>query len=132
MPVNDPIGNYLVSIKNAIMANKDKVKVPASQMKLEITKILKDEGYIDNFKYEEDGKQGQIIITLKYGAENEKIIHELRRISKPSRRVYCKSSKIPIVKRGLGICIISTSKGIVTGEQAKRLRVGGELICYVW
>ncbi len=132
MPVNDPIGNYLVSIKNAIMANKDKVKVPASQMKLEITKILKDEGYIDNFKYEEDGKQGQIIITLKYGAENEKVIHELRRISKPSRRVYCKSSKIPIVKRGLGICIISTSKGIVTGEQAKRLRVGGELICYVW
>jgi small subunit ribosomal protein S8 len=132
MPITDPIANYLVSIKNAIMANKDKVVIPASQMKLEITKILKDEGYIENFKYEEDGKQGKIIIDLKYGPANERVIHELKRISKPGRRVYCKYSKIPIIKRGLGICILSTSKGIVTGEQARRLKIGGELICYVW
>lgn len=132
MPVTDPIANYLVSIKNAAMANKDKVKILASQMKLEITKILKEEGFIENFKYEDDGKQGQIIITLKCGPAKERVIHELRRISKPSRRVYCKYSKIPIIKRGLGICILSTSKGIITGEQAKRLKIGGELICYVW
>lgn len=132
MPVTDPIANYLVSIKNAAMANKDKVKILASQMKLEITKILKEEGFIENFKYEDDGKQGQITITLKCGPAKERVIHELRRISKPSRRVYCKYSKIPIIKRGLGICILSTSKGIITGEQAKRLKIGGELICYVW
>lgn len=132
MPITDPIANYLVSIKNAVMANKDKVKIPASQMKLEITKILKEEGFIENFKYEDDGKQGQIIITLKYGPANEGVIHELRRISKVSRRVYRKYNKIPIIKRGLGICIISTSKGIITGEQARRLKIGGELICYVW
>ncbi|OGF61665.1 MAG: 30S ribosomal protein S8 [Candidatus Fischerbacteria bacterium RBG_13_37_8] len=132
MPVTDPIANYLVCIKNAITVKKEKQRIPASQMKLEITKILKEEGYIENFKYEEDGKQGFIVITLKYGPNNERLIREIKRISKPSKRVYCKYSKIPKIKRGLGICIISTSKGVITGEQARRLKIGGELLCYIW
>jgi len=132
MPITDPIADYLVRIKNAVKAYKDVVIIPSSQMKLEITKILKEEGFIENFKYEEDGKQGLIKIYLKYGPNREQVLRGIKRISKPGRRVYCKNSKIPKVQRGLGICILSTSKGILTDNQARRLKVGGEILCYIW
>lgn len=132
MTVTDPIADYLVMVKNAVKAYKEDVRIPASQIKLEITKILKEEGYIDNFKYEEDDKQGIIRVILKYASGKENVIKGIKRISKPSKRVYCKHSKIPMVRRGLGVCIISTSKGILTGAQAKRLKIGGEVICYIW
>jgi len=132
MTVTDPIADYLVMVKNAVKAFKEEVKIPASQIKLEITKILKEEGFVDNFKYEEDNKQGFIRILLKYGPKKEMVIKGIKRVSKPSKRVYCNHAKIPVVLRGLGICVISTSKGILTGAQAKRLKIGGEVICYIW
>lgn len=132
MTVTDPIADYLVMVKNAVKAYKEEVRIPASQIKLEITKILKEEGFVDNFKYEEDDKQGVIRVMLKYGPNKEKVIKGIKRISKCSKRVYCKHTKIPMVQRGLGVCIISTSKGILTGAQAKRLKMGGEVICYIW
>lgn len=132
MPITDPIADYLVRIKNAVKVYKDVIIIPSSQMKLEITKILKEEGFIENFKYEEDGKQGLIKIYLRYGSTKEQVIRGIKRISKPGRRVYCKSSNIPKVQKGLGICILSTSKGILTDSQARRLKVGGEILCYIW
>jgi small subunit ribosomal protein S8 len=132
MSITDPIADYLTIIRNAVRANHEEVKMPASQAKLEITKILKEEGYIDNFKYEEDNKQGIIRIMLKYSVHKESVIKGIKRISKPSRRLYCTCARIPMVQKGLGICVISTSKGLLTGAQAKRLKIGGEVLCYIW
>ncbi|MCP2619900.1 30S ribosomal protein S8 [Candidatus Aminicenantes bacterium AC-334-K16] len=132
MTMTDPIADMLTRIRNAVMARKKQVEIPCSKMKLEIAKILKNEGFIQNFKYVDDNKQGVLIITLKYDENKESAITGLERISKPGRRVYCQKDSIPKVLDGLGIAIISTSRGILTGKQCEELGVGGEVICYIW
>lgn len=131
MSRTDLISDAFTIIRNAIMARKENVDVPASNMLGSILSILKKESYIDNFKLIEDKKQGILRIYLKYIA-GRPAIKNIRRISKPSLRVYAKQTKLPTVIRGRGIAIISTSKGIVTNKEAKELQVGGEVIGYVW
>jgi small subunit ribosomal protein S8 len=132
--VTDPIADYLTRLRNAIQAKHRVVDVPASGMKKEITKILKEKGYILNYKFEDEvGYQGNIKIALKYNQETKiSAIKALERISKPGLRQYCDSDSIPRVLNGLGIAIISTSKGVVTDKEAKELNIGGEVLCYVY
>lgn len=130
--MTDPIADLLTRIRNANMAKQATVSVPASNVKKKIVEILLNEGYINKFEVEEDGKQGIIKIELKYSAEKERVITGLKRISKPGLRVYAQKADIPRVLGGLGMAIISTSNGIVTDKQARKLGVGGEVICYVW
>ena len=132
--VTDPIADYLTRVRNAIMAKHRVVDIPASNVKKEITKLLKDKGYILNYKFEEtENNQGNIKIALKYNPETKlSAIKALERISKPGLRQYCDSTSIPRVLNGLGIAIISTSKGIVTDKEARELSVGGEVLCYVY
>ncbi len=132
MLVIDPIADLLTRIRNANQMRYNEVVVPSSKIKLEIVKILKDEGYITNYKIEKNDVQDNIIITLKYGANKERVISGLKRISKPGLRVYAKAEEIPSVLNGLGISIISTSKGIMTGKEAKKENLGGEVLAYVW
>lgn len=132
MAISDPIADLLTRIRNANMAKKAGVSVPASNMKKKIVEILHEEGYIGNFTIEEDGKQGIINIELKYSKDKERVITGLKRISKPGLRVYAQKTDIPRVLGGLGMAIISTSNGILTDKQARKLGVGGEVICYVW
>ena len=128
----DPIADYLTRIRNAIRANKKVVSIPASNLKKEITKILFDQGYILSYKFEESKIQGVIKIALKYTKEdNESVINRIQRISTPGLRKYSNSSDLPRILNGLGIAIVSTSKGVMTAKQAKKENVGGELICYV-
>ncbi|HRN97788.1 MAG TPA: 30S ribosomal protein S8 [Flavobacterium sp.] len=129
----DPIADYLTRIRNAVAANHKVVEIPASNLKKEITKILFDQGYILSYKFEETAPQGTIKIALKYDKETKQpVIRDLQRISKPGLRKYAGSSEIPRILNGLGIAIVSTSKGLMTGKQAKQLNVGGEVICYVY
>ena len=132
--VTDPIADYLTRLRNAIQAKHRVVDIPASGMKKEITKILKEKGYILNYKFEEEvGFQGNIKIALKYNPETKvSAIKSLERISKPGLRQYCHTDNIPRVLNGLGIAIISTSKGLITDKEAKELNVGGEVLCYVY
>lgn len=132
MSMTDPISDLLTRIRNALLARHSIVNVPASRMKLEIVKILKDEGYVDNFKVVEDEHQGKISIDLKYGNEGRRAITGLERVSKPGRRVYRGKDEIPEVLNGLGITIISTSKGVMTGKSCRDHGVGGEVLCNVW
>lgn len=132
MVMTDPIADFLTRIRNANTAYKETVEIPASRMKRAIAEILKEEGFIKDFEYIEDGKQGVIRIYLKYGPNREKVITGLKRISKPGLRVYVGKEEIPKVLGGLGIAIISTSKGIMTDKKARKEGVGGEVICYVW
>ena len=132
MLVNDPIADMLTRIRNANNAKHDTVDVPASNMKKAIAQILLDEGYIKNFQLIDDGTQGVIRITLKYGAGKEKVISGLRRVSKPGLRVYVGADELPRVLRGLGIAIISTSKGVMTDKKAREAHVGGEVLAFVW
>ena len=128
----DPIADYLTRVRNAIRANHRVVSIPASNLKKEITKILFDQGYILSYKFEDDSAQGSIKIALKYTKENnESVITNISRISKPGLRKYSNSTDLPRVLNGLGIAIISTSKGVMTAKQAKSSNVGGEVICYV-
>ena len=128
----DPIADYLTRVRNAIRANHKVVSIPASNLKKEITKILFDQGYILSYKFEDDSAQGSIKIALKYTKEsNESVITNISRISKPGLRKYSNSTDLPRVLNGLGIAIISTSKGVMTAKQAKSANVGGEVICYV-
>ena len=128
----DPIADYLTRIRNAARANKKVVSIPASNLKKGITKILFDQGYILSYKFEESKIQGVIKIALKYTKENnESVITKIQRISTPGLRKYSNSSDLPRILNGLGIAIVSTSKGVMTVKQAKRENVGGELICYV-
>jgi len=128
----DPIADYLTRIRNAIRANKKVVSIPASNLKKEITKILFDQGYILSYKFEESKVQGEIKIALKYTKENnESVINNIQRISTPGLRKYSNSNDLPRILNGLGIAIVSTSKGVMTAKQAKKKNVGGELICYV-
>lgn len=132
MVMTDPVADFLTRIRNANMVMHETVEVPASKTKLAIAEILKSEGYIKEYEQIEDGKQGVIRVYLKYGADKTKVITGLRRISKPGLKVYCKKDEVPKVLGGLGIAIISTSKGIVTDKEARKLGLGGEVICYVW
>ncbi|RAL23269.1 30S ribosomal protein S8 [Thermoflavimicrobium daqui] len=132
MVMTDPIADMLTRIRNANMVRHESLEVPASRMKREIAEILKREGFIRDAEYIDDNKQGIIRIFLKYGSNNEKVISGLKRISKPGLRVYCKSNEIPRVLRGLGIAILSTSKGVMTDKEARHYNVGGEVIAYVW
>jgi small subunit ribosomal protein S8 len=130
--MTDPIADMLTRIRNGNNAKHDSVDIPASNIKKEIAQILLDEGFIGGFDVIEDGKQGIIRIELKYGKYNEKVISGIKRISKPGLRVYVKSDEIPKVLGGLGIAILSTSKGIKTDKDARKEGMGGEVICYVW
>ena len=130
--MTDPIADMLTRIRNANMAAIEKVDIPASKMKIEITKILKEKGFIKSFKVLRDRKQGMIRISLKYLDGQEKVITGLTRISKPGRRMYVGKEMVPRVMGGYGIAILSTSKGIVTDEICRRNGVGGEVICNVW
>ena len=132
MQITDPIADMLTRIRSANNAKHDTVDVPASNMKKSIAQILLDEGYIKNFQLIDDGTQGVIRITLKYGAGKEKVISGLRRVSKPGLRVYAGADELPKVLRGLGIAIVSTSKGIMTDKKAREAHVGGEVLAFVW
>ena len=131
--MTDPIADMLTRIRNANTEKHDTVDVPSSKMKLAIAKILLDEGYIKSYELVENGKFNDIRITLKYGAsKNEKIISGLQRISKPGLRVYANKEELPKVLGGLGVAIISTNKGVITDKEARKLGVGGEVLCFVW
>ena len=131
--MTDPIADMLTRIRNANTAKHDTVDVPSSKMKLAIAKILLDEGYIKSYELVENGKFNDIRITLKYGAsKNEKIISGLQRISKPGLRVYANKEELPKVLGGLGVAIISTNKVVITDKEARKLGVGGEVLCFVW
>ena len=132
MVMTDPIADFLTRIRNANMVMHEKVEIPASKTKIALAEILKNEGFIKDYEQIEDGKQGVIRVYLKYGPNREKVITGLKRISKPGLKVYCKKDEVPKVLGGLGIAIISTSKGIVTDKEARKLGLGGEVICYVW
>ncbi|KYD20707.1 MAG: 30S ribosomal protein S8 [Caldibacillus debilis] len=132
MVMTDPIADLLTRIRNANMVRHESLEVPASKMKREIVEILKREGFIRDFEYIEDNKQGILRIFLKYGPNNERVITGLKRISKPGLRVYAKANEIPKVLNGLGIAIVSTSQGILTDKEARAKNVGGEIIAYVW
>ena len=132
MQITDSIADMLTRIRNANAAKHDTVKVPASNMKKAIAQILVDEGYIKSFKVEEDGKQGMIEIALKYGQNKSQVITGLRRVSKPGLRIYSSCEDMPKVMRGLGIAIVSTSKGIMTDKDARKANIGGEVLAFVW
>ncbi len=132
MQITDPIADMLTRIRNANSAKHDTVDVPASNMKKAIAEILQAEGYVKNYQIIDDGTQGIIRITLKYNAGKEKVIQGLRRVSKPGLRVYAGADELPRVLKGLGIAIISTSKGIMTDKKAREAHVGGEVLAFVW
>ena len=132
MQTTDPIADMLTRIRNANSAKHDTVDVPASTMKKAIAQILLDEGYIKGFQVIEDGKQGIIRITLKYGDNKSQVITGLRRVSKPGLRIYTNCEDMPKVMKGLGIAILSTSKGVMTDKQARKNNVGGEVLAFVW
>ena len=129
--LTDPIADMLTRIRNAVLIKTEKVDIPASKMKVEVAKILKEEGFIKSYKIIKDKKQGILRITLKY-TENEPMITGLKRISKPGRRVYVGKGKVPKAMGGVGVAIVTTSKGILTDEECRRDGVGGEVICHVW
>ncbi|MDO4288233.1 MAG: 30S ribosomal protein S8 [Eubacterium sp.] len=132
MAITDPIADMLTRIRNANDAGHKTVEMPASKEKKAIAEILLEEGYINKVEYIEDNKQGMMKITLKYGENKSKVIAGLKRISKPGLRIYAGKNDIPKVLNGLGVAIISTSKGVITDKEARKAGVGGEVICYVW
>ena len=132
MTLSDPIADMLTRIRNAVKAKFNSVDIPGSKLKIEIAKILKDEGYIRNFKFLKDGKQGILRVYLKYGNAQAGVVYGLKRISKPSRRLYVKSKDIKPVLNGMGISILSTSKGVMTDKKARKENVGGEILCNIW
>ncbi|MEE0944647.1 MAG: 30S ribosomal protein S8 [Clostridia bacterium] len=132
MQITDPIADMLTRIRNANTAKHETVDVPASNMKKAIAEILNEEGYIKGYQVIEDGKQGVIRITLKYGQNKEKVISGLKRVSKPGLRIYAGAEELPRVLKGLGIAIVSTSKGIMTDKNARANHVGGEVLAFVW
>lgn len=132
MVMTDPIADFLTRIRNANSVNHEKVEIPSSKLKVTLAEILKEEGYIKDYDYIEDGKQGILRLYLKYGADKQKVITGIKRISKPGLRVYAKKDQIPRVLGGLGIAIISTSQGVMTDKKARKSGLGGEVLCYVW
>lgn len=132
MSMSDPIADLLTRIRNANRANHEKVDIPFSKMKQEIVRLIKDEGFVKNYKLLEDKRQGTIRIFMKYGPNRERVIKDMQRVSKPGCRIYTSADRIPRVLGGLGVAILSTSKGIMTDRQARRASVGGEVLCYLW
>lgn len=132
MTMTDPIADMLTRIRNANTVGHEEVEIPASKMKISIANILLREGYIKGFEVVEDNKQGIIKVEMKYGAGKERVINGIKKISKPGLKVYAKAADVPKVLGGLGVAIISTSKGVISDKEARALGVGGEVICYVW
>ena len=132
MVVTDTIADMLTRIRNANQMRYQEVSVPASNLKVSLAKILKEEGFIEDYKVVNDNVQGTIVITLKYGQNKERVITGLKRISKPGLRVYAKAGEVPKVLNGLGIAIISTSHGVMTDKEARKENLGGEVLCYIW
>ena len=132
MQISDVIADMLTRIRNANDAKHESVDIPASNLKKSIAQILLDEGYIKNFQIVEDGKQGIIRVTLKYAAGKQKVLHGLKRVSKPGLRIYSNCEDMPRVMNGLGIAIVSTSKGVMTDKKARQANVGGEILAFVW
>jgi small subunit ribosomal protein S8 len=132
MNMTDPVADMLTRIRNSVRAKLPKVDIPSSKLKVEIARILKNEGYVANFKVNEDGKQGMLRVYLKYGPGMERVITDVQRVSRPGCRIYCGKDRIPRVYGGLGINILSTSRGLMTGRAAAKEGVGGEIICNVW
>jgi small subunit ribosomal protein S8 len=129
---SDPIADLLTRIRNGSRAEHEKVDVPSSKLKVRVCEILKDEGFIKNFRVLEDTKQNTLRVYLKYGPGNEKVISGLVRVSKPGRRVYVTQDKVPAILAGMGVAIVSTSRGVVTDRDARKQKVGGEVLAYVW
>ena len=132
MVVTDTIADMLTRIRNANQMRYQEVSVPASNLKVSLAKILKDEGFIEDYKVVNDTVQGTIELTLKYGQNKERVITGLKRISKPGLRVYAKAGEVPKVLNGLGIAVISTSRGVMTDKEARTENLGGEVLCYIW
>lgn len=132
MVMTDPIADMLTRIRNANMVRHEKVEFPASKIKKEIAEILKREGFIRDVEYIEDNKQGIVRVFLKYGSNNERVITGLKRISKPGLRVYVKADEVPRVLNGLGIAVLSTSKGLMSDKEARQAQTGGEVLAYIW
>lgn len=129
---SDPIADFLTRIRNASRAEHEKVDIPSSKLKLRLAEILKDEGFIKNFRVIEDNKQGTLRVYLKYGAGSEKIISGIVRVSRPGRRVYVTKDRIPSILGGMGVAILSTSAGVMTDRQVRKQHLGGEVLAYVW
>lgn len=132
MTMTDPIADLLTRIRNAILAKHDRLDVPASKVKMEVCRLLKQEGYIENFRLVEAKPQSAIRIYLRYNREGVPAIEHMARVSKPGRRVYTKADTVPVVRNGLGVGIISTSQGLLTDAEARQRRVGGEVLCEIW
>ncbi len=135
MYVNDPIADMLTRIRNAIMARKTVVEIPHSKMKVELARVLLEEGYIEGYSVREDTPHGWIVVNLKFVGEHRErrsVISGLKRVSKPGRRIYTGYQDIPWVLSGMGIAVLTTPKGVMTGQRARKERVGGELLCYIW
>ena len=132
MVMTDPIADFLTRIRNANTVYMEKVEIPASKTKKNLASILKEEGYIKDVEYIEDGKQGFLRLYLKYGSNREKVITGLKRISRPGLRVYAQKDEVPKVLGGLGIAVISTSQGLMTDKEARKAGIGGEVMCYIW
>ena len=130
--VTDPIGDLLARIRNGSLAEHEKIDVPASKLKVRVVEILKQEGFVKNFRLIEDKKQGVLRVYLKYGPGQERVITGLRRLSKPGRRLYVSADKVPSVLGGMGVAILSTSRGVMTDRDSRKAQVGGEVLCYVW
>jgi small subunit ribosomal protein S8 len=129
---SDPVADLLTRIRNASRAEHEKADIPSSRLKVRVCEILKDEGFIKNFRVLEDKKQGTLRVYMKYGPANEKVISGLVRVSKPGRRVYVAHDKVPSILAGMGVAIVSTSRGVVTDREARRQKIGGEVLAYVW
>ena len=132
MGMTDPIADMLTRIRNANMAKQEKVDIPSSNLKLELARVLKEEGYIKNFKLLKDRKQGIVRVYLKYSSDEARVINGLKRVSSPGNRVYVGADEIPRVMGGLGVAIISTSKGVMADNQSRKMNMGGEVLCYIW
>ena len=130
--MSDPIADLLTRIRNASRAEHEKVDIPASRLKVRIAELLKEEGFIKNYRLIEDPKQGVLRVYLKYGAGNEKMISGLVRVSRPGRRVYVAKDKIPSILGGMGVALLSTSRGVMTDRESRKQQVGGEVLAYVW
>lgn len=132
MSMTDPIADMLTRIRNANMVGHERVEIPASKLKMELTRTLHEEGYIRNYRWIDDRKQGVLRIYLKYGENRERVITGLKRISKPGRRVYVRADQLPRVYGNLGIALLSTSRGVKTASECRKANIGGEVLCYVW
>ncbi len=130
--ITDPIADMLTRIRNSVMIRAEKVDIPASKMKLEIAKIMKEEGFIRAYKILKDKKQGVLRVTLKYAADNEPVISGIKKISKPGRRVYVGHDSVPVVMGGVGISVLTTSRGLMSDRTCRRENIGGEVLCYIW